>query len=76
MHTFLDPSVESQFRIIFKSHNFLFGTTTTPSLSYKSQFFSGQSWHASSSSTVLYRWLWAKKLTTQLYDSWYSPGTT
>jgi hypothetical protein len=32
IHTFLDPSVESQFRIISKSYNFLFGTTTTPSL--------------------------------------------
>jgi hypothetical protein len=32
IHTFLDPSVESQFRIISKSCNFLFGTTTTPSL--------------------------------------------
>ncbi len=34
MHTFLDPSDESQFRIIFKSYNYLFGTTTTPSTSF------------------------------------------
>ncbi len=26
IHTFLDPLVESQFRIISKSYNFLFGT--------------------------------------------------
>jgi hypothetical protein len=32
IHTFLDLSDESQFRIISKSYNFLFGTTTTPSL--------------------------------------------
>ncbi len=32
IHTILDPSVESQFRIISKSYNFLFGATTTPSL--------------------------------------------
>jgi hypothetical protein len=30
--TFLDSSVESQFRIISKSYDFLFGTTTTPLL--------------------------------------------
>ncbi len=65
MHTFLDPSVESQFRIIFKSCNFLFGTTTTPSITFSnSHFFSGQSRHASSSLIVLYLWLGAKRLTT------------
>ncbi len=32
--TFLDPSVESQFRIISKSHNFHFGTTTTSSFTF------------------------------------------
>ncbi len=73
MHTFLDLSVERQFRIIFKSYNFLFGTTTTPSITFSiSHFFSGQSWHASSSSIVLYLWLGAKRLTTQSYDSQWS----
>jgi hypothetical protein len=32
IHTFLDLLVESQFRIISKFYNFLFGTTKTPSL--------------------------------------------
>ncbi len=32
IHTFLDPLIESQFRIISKFYNFLFGTTKTPSL--------------------------------------------
>ncbi len=32
IHTFLDPLVESQFRIISMPYNFLFGTSTTPSL--------------------------------------------
>jgi hypothetical protein len=60
MHTFLDPLVESQFRIIFMSYNFLFGTATTPSITFSnSHFFSGQSQHASSSLIVLYLWLGA-----------------
>ncbi len=70
IHTFLDPSAESQFRIISKSYNFLFGTTTTQSFTFStSHFFSGQSWHASSSSIVLYLWLGARRPTAQLYDS-------
>jgi hypothetical protein len=65
IHTFFDPSVESQVRIISKSYNFLFGTTITPSFfSSNSHFFSGQSWHASSSSLVLYLWLGARRPTT------------
>jgi hypothetical protein len=65
MHTSLDPLVESQFKIIFKSYNFIFGTTTTPSISFSnSHFFSGQSRHASSSLIVLYLWLGADRLTT------------
>jgi hypothetical protein len=64
IHTFLDPSVESQFRIISKSYNFLFGTTTTQSFTFStSHFFSGQSRHASSSSIVLYLWLEARRPT-------------
>ncbi len=51
IHTFLDPLVESQFRIISKSYNFLFGTSITPSFfSCNSHFFSGQSRNDSSSS--------------------------
>ncbi len=70
IHTFLDPSVESQFRIISKSYNFLFGTTTTQSFTFStSHFFSGQSWHASSSSIVLYLWLGARRPMAQSYDS-------
>jgi hypothetical protein len=64
MHTFLDLLVESQFRIIFKSYNFLFGTTTTPTIAFSnSQFFSGQSQHPSSPSIVLYLWLGARRPT-------------
>jgi hypothetical protein len=79
MHTFLDPSVESQFRIISKSYNFLFGTTITQSFTFStSHFFSGQSRHASSSSIVLYLWLGARRPMAQLYDSgmvsWYYLG--
>ncbi len=70
IHTFLDPSVESQFRIISKSYNFLFGTTTTQPFTFStSHFFSGQGWHASSSSIVLYLWLGARRPTAQLYHS-------
>ncbi len=70
IHTFLDPLVESQFRITSKSCNFLFGTTTTPSITFSnSNFFSGQSCHASSPSIVLYLWLGARRPTSQLYDS-------
>ncbi len=61
IHTFLDPSVESQFRIISKTYNFLFGTTTTQSFTFStSHFFSGQSWHATSSSILLYLWYGAR----------------
>ncbi len=70
MQPFLDLSVESQFRIISKSYNFLFGTTLTPSFTFSnSHFFSGESRHASSSLIVLYLWLGARRPTTQLYDS-------
>ncbi len=70
IHTFLDPSVESQFRIISKSYNFLFGTTTTQSITFStSHVFSGQSRHASSSSIMLYLWLGARRPMAQLYDS-------
>jgi hypothetical protein len=70
IHTFLGPSVESQFRIISKSYNCLFGTTTTQSVTFfTSHFFSGQSRHASSSSIVLYLWLGARRPTAQLYNS-------
>jgi hypothetical protein len=56
--------VESQFRIISKSYNFLFGTTATQSFTFStSHFFSGQSWHTSSSSIVLYLWLGDRRLT-------------
>jgi hypothetical protein len=69
VHTFLDPLVESQFRIISKSYNFLFCTTTTPSNTFSnSHFFSGQSWHASSPSIVLYLWLGARMPKAQLHD--------
>ncbi len=69
IHTFLDPSVEIQLRVIPKSYNFLFGTTITPSFIFSnSHFFSGQSRHTSSSSLVLYLWLGARRLTTQSYD--------
>jgi hypothetical protein len=79
IHTFLDLSVENQFRIISKSYNFLFGTTTTQSFTFStSHFFSGQSRHASSSSIVLYLWLGARRPTAQSYDSssvsWYYLG--
>jgi hypothetical protein len=61
IHTFLDPSVESQFRSMSKSYNFLFGTTTRQSFTFStSHFFSGKSRHASSSSIVLYLWLGAR----------------
>ncbi len=57
-------------RIIFKSNNFLFGTTTTQSFTFSnSHFFSGQSRHTSSSSIVLCLWLGARRLTAQSYDS-------
>jgi hypothetical protein len=70
IHTFHDPLVESQFRIIAKSYNFLFGTTTTQSFAFStSHFFSGQSRHASSSSIVLYLWLGARRPTAQSYNS-------
>ncbi len=76
IHTFLDPSVESQFRIISKSHNSLFGTTTTPSNTFSnSHFSSGQSRQAFSPSIVLYLWLGARRPTAQSYNSssvsWY-----
>ncbi len=65
IHTFLDPSVESQFIIVSMSYNFLFGSTTTSSLTLpNSHFLSGQSWHASSSLIVLYLWLGARRPTT------------
>ncbi len=64
IYTFLDPSVESQFRIIAKSYNFFFGTTTAQSFTFStSHFFSGQSRHASSSSIMLYLWLEARRPT-------------
>ncbi len=70
IHTFLDPLVESQFRIISKSSNSLFGTATTPSFTFSnSHFFSGQSWHASSSSIVLHLWLGTRRPTSQSYNS-------
>ncbi len=57
-------------RIISKSYNFLFGTTTTPSVTFSnSHFFSGQNWHASSPSIVLYLWLGARRPTAQSYNS-------
>jgi hypothetical protein len=66
IHTFLDPSVESQFRFISKSYNFLFVTTTTPSITFSnSHFFSGQSQHASFPSILLYLWLGARRPTAQ-----------
>ncbi len=79
IHTFLDPSVESQFRIISKFYNFLSGTTTTSSITFSNiLFFSGQSWHASSCSIVLYLWLGARRPTAQSYNSssvsWYYLG--
>ncbi len=47
----------------YQAHNFHFGSTTTPSFTFSnSHFFSGQSWHASSSWRVLYPWLGAKRL--------------
>ncbi len=62
IHTFLDLLVESQLRIISKSYNFLFGTTTTPSNTFSnSHFFSGQSQHTSSPSIVLYLRLGARR---------------
>ncbi len=70
IHTFLGPLVESQFRIISKSRNFLFGTPTTPSITFSnSHFFSGQSGHASSPSIMLYLWLGARRPMAQSYDS-------
>jgi hypothetical protein len=70
IHTFLDPSVDSKFRIISKSSNFLFGTTTTPSITFSnSHFFSGQSQHASFPSIMLYLWLGARRSTAQSYNS-------
>ncbi len=57
-------------RIISKSHNFLFGTTTIQSFTFSnSHFFSGQSQHASSPSIVLYLWLGAIRPTAQSYNS-------
>jgi hypothetical protein len=66
-------------RIISKSYNFHFGTTTTPSITFSnSHFFSGQSRHASSPSIVLYLWLGARRPTAQSYNSssvsWYYLG--
>ncbi len=53
-------------RIISKSHNFLFGTTTIQSFTFSnSHFFSGQSQHASSSSIMLYLWLGARRPTAE-----------
>ncbi len=53
-----------------QAHNFLFGTTATQSFTFStSHFFSGQSWHASSSSIVLYLWLGARRPTAQSYNS-------
>jgi hypothetical protein len=70
IHTFLDLSVESQFRIISKSYNFLFGTTTTQPYTFStSLFFSGQSRHASSSSIMLYLWLGARRPTAVFSDT-------
>jgi hypothetical protein len=69
IHIFLDPSVESQFRIISKSYNFLFGTTATPSITFSnSHFFSGQSRHTSSPFIVLYLWLGARRPTAGYED--------
>ncbi len=54
----------------WQPHNFLLGTTTTPSFTFSnSHFFSGQSRHASSSSIMLYLWIGARRPTTQSYDS-------
>ncbi len=51
-------------RIISKSHNFLFGTTTIQSFTFSnSHFFLGQSRHLSSPSIMLYLWLGAKRPT-------------
>jgi hypothetical protein len=48
----------------------LFGTTTTPSITFSnSHFFSCQSRQTSFSSIVLYLWLGVERLTTQSYDS-------
>jgi hypothetical protein len=56
---------KDHFQIESQVHNFLFGPTTIPSLTFSnSHFFSGQSWHASSSSIVMYLWLGAKRPTT------------
>ncbi len=56
--------LKDHFQVESEAHNFLFVITTTPSfLSLDSHFFSGQSWHASSSSIVLYLWLGAERPT-------------
>jgi hypothetical protein len=56
---------KDHFQIESQAHNFLFGTTTTPSFTFSnSHFFSGQSRHASSSSIVLYLWFGARRPTT------------
>ncbi len=69
IHTFLEPSVESQFRIISKSYNFLFGIfirLLLPSLIVtSSQVRVGMPLPLLS----CYLWLGARKPTTQLYNS-------
>ncbi len=56
-------------RIISKSYNFLFGTTTTPTITFSnSHFFSGQNWHTSSPSIMLYLWLGARRPTAHSYN--------
>ncbi len=54
----------------YSNNNFLFGTTTTPSITFSnSHFFSGQSQHTSSPSILLYLWLGVRRPTAQSYDS-------
>ncbi len=69
IHTFFDPSVESQFRIISKSYNFLFGIfirLILPSLIVTySQVRNGTPLPLLS----CYLWLGVRKPTTQSYDS-------
>jgi hypothetical protein len=63
------PVVWEPIRIISKSYNFIFGTTKTPTITFSnSHFFSGQSWHASSPSIVLYLWLGARRPTAKLHS--------
>jgi hypothetical protein len=61
--------LKDHFQIESQAHNFLFGTTTTPSFTFStSHFFSGQSRHAFSSLIVLYLWLGARRPTPE-YDT-------